>query len=97
MGMDLSVKSTKPFLLASPTSVRRSLFHIYLFYGGIDTAQLYRNETEAGIAIRDSGLLRENIFITTKYSGFADIQTSIRDSLKYVSLLRLEQVSNRTN
>lgn len=52
-----------------------------------DTAQLYRNETEAGIAIRDSGLDRKDIFITTKYSGSdgLDVQTSIRNSLKYVS------------
>ncbi|KAJ7916762.1 Aldo/keto reductase [Mycena leptocephala] len=55
-------------------------------FSHVDTAQLYRNETEAGIAIRDSGLPRENIFITTKYSGFADIQTSIRDSLKYLGV-----------
>ncbi|KAJ7677950.1 Aldo/keto reductase [Mycena polygramma] len=57
-------------------------------FSHVDTAQLYRNETEAGIAIRDSGLAREDIFITTKYSGTdgLDIQTSIRNSLKYLGV-----------
>ncbi|KAI0821089.1 Aldo/keto reductase [Irpex lacteus] len=50
----------------------------------IDTAQSYRNETEAGKALRDSGLARKDVYITTKFSGTdgADIETSIKDSLK---------------
>lgn len=54
-----------------------------------DTAQNYLNEVEAGIAIRESGLARDEIFITTKYSGLneLDIPTSIRDSLRNVSFL----------
>ncbi|KAH9916860.1 Aldo/keto reductase [Fomitopsis serialis] len=46
----------------------------------IDSAQVYKNEAEAGAAIRASGLKREDIFITTKYSSLADIDTSIRNS-----------------
>ena len=51
-----------------------------------DTAQNYRNEEEAGIAVRESGLARNEIFITTKYSGLngLDIETSIQNSLKKV-------------
>jgi len=54
----------------------------------IDTAQAYKNETEAGIAIRESGLKRDEIFVTTKYSGSdgLDISTSIRNSLKNLGL-----------
>ncbi|GLB40902.1 putative aldo keto reductase [Lyophyllum shimeji] len=53
-------------------------------FSHVDTAQAYRNEAEAGVAIRESGLARENIFITTKYSGLdgLDIPTSINNSLK---------------
>lgn len=53
-------------------------------FSHVDTAQLYRNELEAGVAIRESGLAREDIFITTKYSGLdgLDIATSINNSLK---------------
>jgi len=53
-------------------------------FSHIDTAQFYRNEAEAGLAIRESGLERNDIFITTKYSGLdgLDIETSIQNSLK---------------
>ncbi|KAJ3720565.1 NADP-dependent oxidoreductase domain-containing protein [Lentinula raphanica] len=53
-------------------------------FNHVDTAQAYRNEAEAGTAIRDSGLTRSDVFITTKYSGLngLDIKTSIQNSLK---------------
>ncbi|KAG7440808.1 Aldo/keto reductase [Guyanagaster necrorhizus] len=53
-------------------------------FNHFDTAQSYRNETEAGVAIRESSLARNEIFITTKYSGTdgLDIKTSIQNSLK---------------
>lgn len=56
----------------------------------LDTAQSYRNEVEAGKAIRESGLAREEIYVTTKYSGLdgLDIETSIQNSLANVSGLR---------
>ncbi|KIM43783.1 hypothetical protein M413DRAFT_443681 [Hebeloma cylindrosporum] len=57
-------------------------------FSHIDTAQAYRNEAEAGKAIRESGLPREDIFVTTKYSGLGglDIETSIKDSLNKLNL-----------
>ena len=52
----------------------------------LDTAQIYRNELEAGQAIKESGLSRSDIFFTTKWSGMdgLDIPTSIDNSLKNV-------------
>lgn len=38
-------------------------------YRSIDTAALYRNERSVGIALRESGLPREEIFLTTKLSN----------------------------
>jgi diketogulonate reductase-like aldo/keto reductase len=35
-------------------------------YRHIDTAKLYDNETEVGAAVRDSGLMRDEVFVTTK-------------------------------
>jgi diketogulonate reductase-like aldo/keto reductase len=35
-------------------------------YRHIDTAEIYRNEREVGRAVRDSGIPREEIFVTTK-------------------------------
>ncbi|KAH9975425.1 NADP-dependent oxidoreductase domain-containing protein [Lactifluus volemus] len=51
----------------------------------IDTA--YRNDAEAGKAVRESGLARKDIFIATKYSGSngLDVETSIANSLENVS------------
>ena len=67
--------------------------HFRSFYTDIplDTAQSYGNESEAGAAIRQSGLKREQIFITTKFSGSAgkDVEDSINDSLKNVSFKEL--------
>ena len=36
-------------------------------YNHIDTAPLYKNEEKVGKAIKDSGIDRKNIFVTTKY------------------------------
>lgn len=51
-----------------------------------DTAQAYRNEAEAGIALRETGFARKGTFIT-KYSDTngLDIDASIRKSLSNVS------------
>ncbi|KAG6895079.1 hypothetical protein C0993_010202, partial [Termitomyces sp. T159_Od127] len=51
-------------------------------FGHIETAQGFQNEAEAGIAIRESGLARSDICITTKYSGLngLDIPTSMKNS-----------------
>ncbi|KAJ7585684.1 NADP-dependent oxidoreductase domain-containing protein [Mycena floridula] len=53
-------------------------------FSNIDTSQAYCNEREAGIAMRESGLAREDVFITAKYSGLdgLDIKTSITNSLE---------------
>jgi len=40
-------------------------------YRHIDTAQYYRNENEVGEAVRQSGLKREEVFITTKVASAA--------------------------
>ncbi|KAF9464109.1 Aldo/keto reductase, partial [Collybia nuda] len=59
-------------------------------FSHIDTAQFYDNEDSVGTAIRESGLARSELYITTKYSS-DPIQQSIRSSLtklglKYVDL-----------
>ena len=36
-------------------------------YRHIDTAQAYRNEASVGTALRESGIAREDVFITTKF------------------------------
>lgn len=67
-----------------------------LGYRHIDTAQIYENEAEVGTAIKNSGVARENIFLTTKvwmtHVGDGAMQDSVTESLRklktdYVDLL----------
>jgi diketogulonate reductase-like aldo/keto reductase len=52
-------------------------------YRHIDTAQAYGNEASVGRALRDSGVRREEVFITTKFhparrDPVAEIEGSLR-------------------
>jgi 2,5-diketo-D-gluconate reductase A len=38
-------------------------------YRHIDTAQMYRNEREVGIAVRESGIPRDQVFVTSKLNN----------------------------
>lgn len=59
-------------------------------YRHIDTAQVYRNETEIGRAIKDSGIPREEIFVTTKLSarklGYKEASEALDESLSKLGL-----------
>lgn len=61
-----------------------------LGYRHIDTAEMYGNEAEVGRAIRDSGLPREAIFLTTKVPPgklrTRDAKRSAEDSLRRLGL-----------
>lgn len=69
-------------------------------YRHIDTAQSYFNEEEVGIAIKKSGVPREEIFLTTKvwieHYGYEQTKASVRESLRklktdYLDLVLLHQ------
>jgi diketogulonate reductase-like aldo/keto reductase len=52
-------------------------------YRHIDTAQAYGNEQSVGNALRDSGIPREQVFITTKfYPGHSDPAAEAEQSLR---------------
>ena len=52
-------------------------------YRHIDTAQAYRNERSVGRALRDVGLPREEVFVTTKfYPGHRDPEAEVQRSLE---------------
>lgn len=57
-------------------------------YRHIDTAAIYKNEVEVGRAIRDSGIPREEIFITTKLFGvqYREPDVGLADSLERLGL-----------
>lgn len=81
----------------SGTACRTSVEHaLALGYRHIDTAQMYRNESEVGAALQASGLDRSSIFLTTKIwidnLAPARVQRSTAASLRrlrldYVDLL----------
>src|SRR5271170_2110946 len=65
-----------------PASVNAVRWALDLGYRHIDTAQAYGNEESVGKALRDSGLARDEVFITTKfYPGRADPAAEARQSL----------------
>ena len=62
----------------------------------IDTAYMYHNEKEVGLGIKDSGVPREEIFVTTKLypNQYDDPETAIEEALKkldtgYIDLMLL--------
>ncbi|KAI9671145.1 MAG: hypothetical protein M1817_003652 [Caeruleum heppii] len=60
---------------------------IKLGYTHLDGAEIYNTEVELGIAIRESGVPREKLFVTTKVdNGVDDIPTALRKSLERLQL-----------
>jgi len=55
----------------------------------IDTAALYANEEFVGTAIRESGLARRDLFITTKYDG-GEVLDAVNVSLRKLGLEHLD-------
>ena len=74
-------------------------------YRKIDTAQCYGNEREVGKAVKNFGIEREKIFITTKLwacRGYEDTLNSIEKSLreldlKYIDLLLIHEPTGNFN
>ncbi len=69
-------------------------------YRSIDTAQSYFNEEEVGEAVKESGIPREEIFLTTKvwieHYGYENAKASVLKSMKklqteYLDLVLLHQ------
>src|SRR2546428_8599705 len=65
-----------------PTTVKAVRWALELGYRHIDTAQAYGNEESVGRALKDSGVPRDEIFITTKFwPGAQDPVAEIERSL----------------
>jgi diketogulonate reductase-like aldo/keto reductase len=67
--------------------VRAVRWALELGYRHIDTAQAYGNEESVGRALRDSGVPREEVFITTKfYPAHQDPAAELQNSLQRLGL-----------
>jgi len=71
----------------TPEQTYRSVrWALEIGYRHIDTAALYRNEKQVGQAIRDSGISRQQIFVTTKILPKAIVKPAIESSLHQLDL-----------
>lgn len=65
-----------------------------LGYRHIDTAQIYGNEEEVGSALRQSGIAREQVFVTTKvwteHLAGDRVIPSLKESLRRLGIERLD-------
>ncbi|KAA8649338.1 hypothetical protein EYZ11_010673 [Aspergillus tanneri] len=77
---------------AGDKSVNRELVEsikaaIRLGYRHLDGAEVYGTEAELGVAIQESGIAREDLFVTTKVrTNIADIPGAIEQSLQKLQL-----------
>ncbi|KAG1748592.1 NADP-dependent oxidoreductase domain-containing protein [Suillus lakei] len=55
-------------------------------FSHIDTAQYYQTETYVGLAIKESGLPRSNLYVSTKYSAIGTPRQAIQQSLNKIGL-----------
>lgn len=74
------------FRLTGQTVIDSVRTALELGYRAVDTAQIYGNEAEVGQAIDESGINRDDLFVTTKIwtENYAEnkLVASLRDSLK---------------
>ncbi|KAK8247075.1 aldo-keto reductase family 1 member C13 [Phyllosticta capitalensis] len=60
---------------------------INLGYYHLDGAEMYQTEPELGIAIKESGVAREKLFVTTKVNkNIGDVKAALKDSLRKLQL-----------
>jgi 2,5-diketo-D-gluconate reductase B len=78
------------FQLSGDAAYRSSLLALEVGYRHLDTAQGYENEAEVGRALKDSGLDRDEVFLTTKIkpsnARAADVRGSTQDSLRMLGV-----------
>lgn len=84
------------FQLAGEEAYRSCLVALEAGYRHLDTAQGYDNEAEVGRALRDSGLDREEVFVTTKIrpsnARSADVRTSTQESLRKLGVDQVDLI-----
>ena len=71
-------------------TLRAVRYALKIGYRHIDTAELYGNESDVGRAIQESGIRRDDIFITTKvwksYQGSDSTLRAYEESLRRIGL-----------
>jgi 2,5-diketo-D-gluconate reductase A len=57
------------FQIKPEDTVKATTSALEVGYRHIDTAQMYGNEREVGLAVRESGIAREDVFVTSKLNN----------------------------
>jgi len=65
-GAEMPALGLGVYQLPGPATLAAVKFALGMGYRLIDTASLYGNEREVGLAVRESGVAREHVFVTTK-------------------------------
>lgn len=100
-GVEIPILGFGVFQIADPAECERSVVDaIQTGYTHIDTAASYMNEESVGRGVRQSGVAREKLFITTKLwiqsNGYEGTKKTFENSLKrlnmdYVDLYLIHQ------
>jgi 2,5-diketo-D-gluconate reductase A len=90
-GVEIPILGFGVFQITDPTECERSVVDaIQTGYSHIDTAASYLNEEAVGRGIKQSGVAREKLFITTKLwiqrNGYEDTLRAFENSLKRLQL-----------
>ena len=94
-GIEIPILGFGVFQIADPTECERSVVDaIEVGYSHIDTAASYQNEEAVGRGIKQSGVARENLFITTKLwiqsNGYEGTLQAFERSLKRLQVEYLD-------
>lgn len=99
-GVEMPILGYGVYQVAPQECVRCVKDAIDVGYRSIDTAQAYHNESQVGQAIKESGIVRDKLFLTTKIwisqAGEKKAAQSIDESLRklqtdYIDLLLIHQ------
>jgi 2,5-diketo-D-gluconate reductase A len=90
-GVEIPILGFGVFQITDPTECERSVVDaIQTGYSHIDTAASYQNEEAVGRGIKQSGVAREKLFITTKLwiqsHGYEGTRKAFENSLKRLQL-----------
>ena len=90
-GVEIPILGFGVFQITDPDECERSVVDaIQTGYSHIDTAASYQNEEAVGRGIKQSGVAREKLFITTKLwiqsNGYEDTLKAFENSLKRLQL-----------
>lgn len=90
-GVEIPLLGLGVYLAESGGETKRAVLEAFKAgYRHVDTARAYENEADVGEAVRDSGLRREELFVTTKLwnsdHGHAEAKRALEKSLKRMKL-----------